>query len=59
MPWFESKGPGLNGSEQVLIDRHKPQLMLYKEALEKGLHKNVDKVYIYSTSLEKEIEIKE
>ena len=43
------------GEEQVLIDRHKPQLMLYKEALENALNKKVSKVYIYSTTLGKEI----
>ena len=43
------------GDEQILIERHKPQLMLYKEALENGLNKKVDKIYIYSTGLSKEI----
>ncbi len=43
------------GEEQILIDRHKPQLMLYKEALEGALNKKVSKVYIYSTALGKEI----
>lgn len=43
------------GDEQILIERHKPQLMLYKEALESGLNKKVDKIYIYSTGLSKEI----
>ena len=43
------------GDENVLIERHKPQLMLYKEALENGLNRKVDKVVIYSTSLSKEI----
>lgn len=41
----------------ILIDRHKAQLMLYKEALENGLNKKVDKVYIYSTALGKEIKV--
>ncbi len=45
------------GDEQILINRHKPQLMLYKQALEKGLNRKVDKVFIYSTGLGKEIEI--
>ena len=45
------------GEEEILISRHKPQLMLYKEALEKGLNRKVDKVFIYSTGLGKEIEI--
>ena len=43
------------GDEKILIEKHKPQLMLYKEALENGLNRKVDKVYIYSTGLEKEI----
>ena len=45
------------GQENVLIERHKPQLSLYKFALESALNKKVDKVYIYSTFLGKEIEV--
>ena len=45
------------GEEEILIKRHKPQLMLYKDALEKGLNRKVDYVYIYSTKLGKEIKI--
>ncbi len=44
------------GQEQVLIDRHKPQLTLYKEALENALNMKVSKMYIYSTTLGEEIE---
>ena len=40
---------------QELINRHKPQLMLYKEALENGLNRKVDRVWIYSTGLGKGI----
>ena len=47
------------GEEDVLINRHKKQLMIYKQALENALNRKVDKVYIYSTVLGKEIEIKE
>ncbi len=47
------------GDEEILIERHKPQLMLYKEALENGLNRKVDKVVIYSTSLAKEIIVEE
>ena len=43
--------------EEILIKRHKPQLMLYKEALEGGLNKKVSKVYIYSTALSKVINL--
>ena len=45
------------GEEDILKKRHTEQLMLYKKALEDGLNKKVDKVYIYSTVLGKEIEI--
>ena len=45
------------GEEQVLKDRHTPQLMLYKEALENSLGRKVDKIYIYSTVLGKQVEI--
>ena len=47
------------GDEEVLIERHKPQLMLYKEALENGLNRKVDKVVIYSTNLGKELIVDE
>ena len=43
------------GEENVLINRHKPQLMIYKKALENALNRNVDKIYIYSTALGKEV----
>ena len=44
-------------NEQILIEKYKVQLKLYKKALEEALQKKVDKIYIYSTYLEKEIEI--
>ena len=40
-----------------LIEKYKIQLELYKKALEGALNKKVDKVYIYSTCLNKEIEV--
>ena len=46
------------GEEEILIKRHTPQLMLYKQALENALDKKVEKIYIYSIVLGKEIEIK-
>ena len=46
------------GEEELLIKRHTPQLLLYKEALESALNTKVDKIYIYSTVLGKKIEIK-
>lgn len=54
------KRTGPNGArdEEMLINRHKPQLMLYKEALENGLNRKVDRVLIYSTGLGKEILVK-
>ena len=47
--------PNEKSAEEMLIERHKPQLMLYKEALESGLNRKVDRVWIYSTGLGKEI----
>ena len=44
-------------NESILIDKYKIQIDLYKEALESALGRSVDKVYIYSTYLDKEIEI--
>ena len=45
-------------NEKILIDRYKVQLDLYKDALKRSLHKDVDSVMIYSTELNKLIEIK-
>lgn len=47
--------PNEKSAEEMLIERHKSQLMLYKEALESGLNRKVDRVWIYSTGLGKEI----
>ena len=44
-------------NEQILIERYSSQLQLYKRALESATGKRVDKTYIYSTYLEKEIKI--
>ena len=46
-----------NRDEQILVDKYKVQLELYKRALEEALQRKVDKVYIYSTYLEKEIKM--
>ncbi len=43
------------GKENQLIEKHKGQLMLYKRALEQALNRKVDRVYIYSVYLDKEI----
>ena len=45
------------GKEYELTKKYKKQLELYKQALEQALEKQVDKVYIYSVYLGKEIEI--
>ena len=45
------------GKEYELIEKYKTQLELYKQALEQALHKKVDKTYIYSVYLGKEIEL--
>ena len=42
-------------NENELIEKYKVQLELYKTALEEALQRKVDKVYIYSTQLEKNI----
>ncbi len=39
--------------EQLLIDRHKNQLLMYKKALEDATGKAVKEIYIYSTCLDK------
>ena len=43
--------------EAELIQKYSTQLKIYKDALEKSLHREVDRVYIYSTYLGKEISI--
>lgn len=45
-------------NEQELIEKYKPQLKIYKKAIEEALNKNVEKVYIYSGYLNKEILVK-
>ena len=44
--------------EETLIARHRDQLLLYAEALEKILEKPIQKIYVYSFSLSRWIEIK-
>ena len=46
-----------NNNEQSLKDKYNIQLEIYKKALEESLNRKVDKVYIYSTWVNKEIEI--
>lgn len=46
-----------NVDEKILVERYKNQLMLYKNALEKSLNRNVSKTIIYSTFLKKEINL--
>ena len=46
-----------NRNEQILIDKYSTQLELYKRSLESALGRKVDKVYIYSTYLEKEVQL--
>lgn len=46
-----------NNDENVLIERYKGQLSLYKNAIEKALKKPVVHTYIYSTYLSKTIEL--
>lgn len=44
-------------TEAELIEKYREQLKLYKEALERALEKKMDRVYIYSVWLDKEIEV--
>ena len=46
-----------SGMEFELVEKYKSQLDLYKQALESALGTKVEKVYIYSVYLGKEIEI--
>ena len=45
-------------NEQELIEKYNPQLKIYKKAIEEALNRNVEKVYIYSIYLNKEILVK-
>ena len=45
------------GEEERLIEKHKEQLKLYQKALENSLKQKVDKIYIYSVYLGKELEV--
>ena len=46
-----------SGREFDLVEKYRSQLNLYKQALESALGTKVEKVYIYSVYLGKEIEI--
>ena len=43
------------GKENLLVEKYKKQLELYKNALESALERNVDRVYLYSVYLGKNI----
>lgn len=45
------------GDEQILVDRHREQLYLYRDAIESALDRKVDKVFIYSVALGKAISV--
>ena len=47
----------VKNDEKELIEKYKKQLSIYKIALEEALQKKVYKIYIYSTYLEKSIEV--
>ena len=47
----------IKGKESKLVEKYISQLELYKKALEESLQRKVDKTYIYSVYLGKEIEI--
>ena len=44
-------------NENYLIQKYKKQLKLYSRAIENALKKPVNSIYIYSTFLNKEIQI--
>lgn len=44
-----------NGKEELLKNKYKKQLEIYKKALEEALNRKVEKTYIYSLKLNKEI----
>lgn len=44
-----------SGEENILINKYKKQLEIYKKALEEALHRKVEKTYIYSLKLNEEI----
>jgi len=46
-----------NGQEELLKEKYREQLELYKIALERSINRKVDKMLIYSLYLQKEIEI--
>ena len=46
-----------NNDEKILANKYNLQLKLYKKALESATGKQVNKTFIYSTYLEKEINI--
>jgi len=45
------------GEENLLINRHKDQLLLYKKALEEATNKTVKEIYLYSTCLNKALQM--
>ena len=46
-----------NNQEEKLIQKYKKQLEIYKRALEQSYNKKVEKIYIYSVYMSKNIEI--
>ena len=46
------------GKENSLIEKYKEQLEIYQKALEESLKRKVDKIYLYSTSLNKSIKVR-
>lgn len=46
-----------NINDEILKERYQNQLLMYKTALEKSLKRKVNKTYIYSTELNKEVKI--
>ena len=46
-----------NNNENILKEKYEQQLQLYKFAIEHAMKKKIDKIYIYSTFLDRSIKI--
>lgn len=54
---YKTDAVPMENGEEILIERYRKQLLLYKDALTKITRLEVNKISIYSVSLNKEVEI--
>ncbi len=54
---YKTDAVPMENGEEILIERYRKQLLLYKDALTKITQLEVNKISIYSVSLNKEVEI--